>query len=84
MIYMEKVSAFSTFVAKAKAKVYFEEGNKAYREKDYINAIHLYTQGIQENCQDVQLNTRLYNNRTMAKYYLDKIYLFVLLPYLEI
>ena len=55
------------------AKVYFEEGNKEYNKKEACNAIYFFTEGIQVNCKDVQLNATLYNNRATAYFNLGKI-----------
>ena len=48
------------------AEVYKTEGNKRYRQKDFINAIHFYTEGINVNCKDEELKAELYSNRAEA------------------
>lgn len=53
--------------------MYCVEGNTAYKEKDYLNAVHFFTEGIAVKCKDVQLNAKLHSNRATANYYLGKI-----------
>ena len=66
-------SAVSLHFVLAIAEVYKNEGNDAYQEKDYSNAIHFYTEGIKVNCKDEELNAKLYNNRATAYFYLGEI-----------
>ena len=42
------------------------EGNEAYRKKDYSNAVYLYTEGIEVNSKDEDLKAKLYSNRAVA------------------
>lgn len=53
-----------------KAEAYKTKGNDEYGKKNFINAIHLYTKGIQVNCKDKELNAKLYSNRAIAHFYL--------------
>ena len=53
--------------------MYQEEGDKEFTRKEVCNAIYFYTEGIQLNCKDVQLNAELYSNRATAYYHLGKI-----------
>ena len=57
-----------------KAEVYKNEGNDEYARKDFNNAIHFYTKGIQVNCRDDGLNAKLYSNRATAHFYLGEIF----------
>lgn len=61
--------------------MYAEEGNKEYSKKEAYNAIYFYTEGIQVNCKDVQLNAKLYSSRATAYFYLGKILFFVIFIY---
>ncbi|XP_078368263.1 uncharacterized protein LOC144652105 [Oculina patagonica] len=62
---------------RAIAEVYKNQGNEEYRKKDFINAIHFYTEGIKVNCKDDKLKAQLYCNRAIANYkfgkYLDSL-----------
>ena len=55
------------------AEVYLEEGNKEYKNKELLNAIYFYTEGLQVNCKDDKLNAKLYSNRAIAYYRSGKI-----------
>ncbi|XP_022778205.1 tetratricopeptide repeat protein 4-like, partial [Stylophora pistillata] len=56
---------------RAKAKVFLEKGNEAYKqEKDYTCAVHFYTQGIHVECKDTRLIAILYSNRAAAHFHL--------------
>jgi len=55
------------------AEVYKNEGNDEYWKKEYINAVHFYTEGIKVNCKDNELNAKLYNNRATSYFYLGEI-----------
>ena len=48
------------------ADVFFQEGNKEYRKKELKNALCFYTEGINVNCKDDELNAKLYSNRATA------------------
>ena len=58
------------------AQVYFQEGNKECRGKDFNSAIHFYTEGIKVNCKDDELNAKLYSNRATAHFRLGEILLY--------
>ena len=62
---------FNSFLL-AIAEVYKNQGNEEYRKKDFINAIHFYTEGIKVNCKDKELKAQLYSNRAIANYKLGK------------
>ncbi|PFX17018.1 Tetratricopeptide repeat protein 28 [Stylophora pistillata] len=53
-----------------KAKVCLEVGNLEYRKGQTNEAINTYTEGLQVNCKDVQLNAKLYSNRAAAHFHL--------------
>ena len=55
-----------------KAEAYKNKGNDEYGKKNFINAIHLYTEGIKVNCKDKELNAKLYSNRATAHFYLGR------------
>ena len=59
------------------ADVYREEGNKEYRRKELKNAVYFYTEGIQVNCKDIQLNAKLFSNRATTHFYLGEVILFL-------
>lgn len=48
------------------------EGDDKYRNKQPHNAIHFYSEGLQVNCRDDQLNAELYSKRAEASFYLGK------------
>ena len=53
------------FFITATADVYSNEGNEAFKKGDFINAIHFYTRGIKVNCNEKELEAKLYNNRAI-------------------
>ncbi|KAL9981556.1 hypothetical protein ACROYT_G010273 [Oculina patagonica] len=53
---------------RAIAEVYKNQGNEEYRKRDFINAIHFYTEGIKVNCKDDELDAKLYCNRAIANF----------------
>ena len=57
------------------AEVYFLEGDKELEKKDLFNAIYFYTEGIEVNCKDNELNATLYNNRATAYFHSGEILL---------
>ena len=59
----------------AMAEVYKNEGKQHYIEKDYTRAIASYSEGIQVECDDEELNAKLYSNRAVAHYRLGKRWL---------
>ena len=60
------------FVSLAIAEVYKNEGNNEYRKNDFRNAVYFYTEGINVNCKDKELEAKLYSNRATAHYYLGE------------
>ncbi|XP_078372307.1 uncharacterized protein LOC144655981 [Oculina patagonica] len=72
-----KTLEFDNDTLRAIAEVYMIEGNKEYREKEFNNAIHFFTEGIKVNCKDEVLNAKLYSNRATAHfvvgYYTDTL-----------
>ena len=63
---------FQFFFVSAIAEVNKNQGNEEYRKRDFINAIHFYTEGIKVNCKDEELNAQLYSNRAIANFKLGK------------
>ena len=55
------------------AEVYLLEGNKEYKNKELLNAIYFYTEGLQVNCKDDKLNAKLYSNRATAYFHSGEI-----------
>ncbi|CAH3172666.1 unnamed protein product, partial [Porites evermanni] len=53
---------------RAIAEVYKTEGNREYNKKNFNNAINYYTEGINVNCKDQDLNAKLYSNRAAAHF----------------
>lgn len=62
------------FFLLAKAEAYKNEGNDEYRKKEYSNAIQIYTEGIEVNCKDDELNAQLYTNRATAHFCLGEVF----------
>lgn len=55
------------------AEAYKLEGNKAYKEKDYLSALEKYTQGISECGEDeISLKSDLLRNRSITNLYLQR------------
>ncbi|KFP13826.1 Tetratricopeptide repeat protein 4, partial [Egretta garzetta] len=52
------------------ARMYKNEGNEYFREKDYKRAIVAYTEGLKKKCEDPELNAMLHTNRGAAQFYL--------------
>ncbi|KFP33874.1 Tetratricopeptide repeat protein 4, partial [Colius striatus] len=52
------------------AKMYKNEGNEYFREKDYRKAVISYTEGLKKKCEDPELNAVLHTNRGAAQFYL--------------
>ncbi|CAH3182476.1 unnamed protein product, partial [Porites evermanni] len=50
------------------AEVYKNEGNDEYKKNNFNNAIQFYTEGIEVNCKDEELNAILYSNRAAARF----------------
>ena len=57
------------------AEVYFQDGNKQFRGKDFDNSIHFYTEGIKVNSKDNELKAKLYCNRATANLRLGEIFI---------
>ena len=55
------------------AETHKNAGNDAFGKHDFVKAINLYTEGIEEKCKDEDLNAKLYNNRASAHYHLGKV-----------
>ncbi|XP_022782962.1 uncharacterized protein LOC111323793 [Stylophora pistillata] len=53
--------------AEAIAEVYLKDGDNEYSKGEAYNAVHLYTEGLQVNCKDIQVNAALYSNRAAAQ-----------------
>ncbi|XP_078362820.1 uncharacterized protein LOC144646972 [Oculina patagonica] len=49
-----------------KAEIFKYKGNHECSKKNLNNAIHFYTEGIKVNCEDDELNAKLYSNRATA------------------
>lgn len=52
------------------AKIYKNEGNDYFKEKDYEKAVTSYTEGLKKKCADPDLNAVLHTNRAAAQYYM--------------
>uniref|UniRef100_A0A8B9IPY0 Tetratricopeptide repeat domain 4 n=1 Tax=Anser cygnoides TaxID=8845 RepID=A0A8B9IPY0_ANSCY len=52
------------------AKMYKNEGNEYFREKDYGRAVVSYSEGLKKKCEDAELNAVLHTNRGAAHFYL--------------
>lgn len=50
------------------AHVYRNQGNKAFKKGDFLNAVLFYTEGIKVNCNDIELKAKLYNNRAIVHF----------------
>ena len=55
------------------AEVYNDEGDEEYRKKEFNHAIQFYTEGLEVNCKDDELNAKLYSNRATANFNFGKI-----------
>ncbi|KAM7427797.1 Tetratricopeptide repeat protein 4 [Porites harrisoni] len=56
---------------RAIAEVYKNEGNDEYKQNNFNNAVQFYTEGIEVNCKDEELNAILYSNRAAARFNLE-------------
>ena len=54
------------------AQVYMQEGDAEYNKNEFRNATGFYTEGINVNCKDEQLNAILYTNRAISNFCLGK------------
>lgn len=52
------------------AATYKEDGNFYLKHKKYNMAIYSYSEGIKLKCQNEELNSILYNNRSAAHFFL--------------
>nr|XP_033771378.1 tetratricopeptide repeat protein 4 isoform X1 [Geotrypetes seraphini] len=52
------------------AKIYKDEGNDYFKEKEYKKAVVIYTEGLRKQCSDRDLNAILHTNRAAAEFYL--------------
>ncbi|XP_049665185.1 tetratricopeptide repeat protein 4 isoform X2 [Accipiter gentilis] len=52
------------------ARMYKNEGNEYFRERDYGRAVVAYTEGLKKKCEDPELNAVLHTNRGAAQFYL--------------
>ena len=59
------------------AEVYKNEGNAEYQKREFTNAINFYTEGINVNCRDDELNSKLHSNRATSHFYQGKVLLLV-------
>ena len=50
------------------AEVYMNQGNEEYSKDDFRNATDFYTEGINVNCKDEELNAKLYSNRGTVQF----------------
>ena len=64
--------------------MYRNEGNEAYKRRDFNNAVHFYTEGIKVNCKDDDLNAKLYSNRATANFYLGRVVLIPISGYFNV
>lgn len=72
LIYGDCINNNQHFFVLEKAEAYKSKGNDEYGEKNFSNAIRLYTEGIKVNCKDKELNAKLYSNRAIAHFYLGR------------
>lgn len=52
------------------ATTYKEDGNFDMKNKKYRMAIFSYTEGLNQKCENTELNASLYNNRSAAHFFL--------------
>ncbi|GAB0193201.1 tetratricopeptide repeat protein 4 [Grus japonensis] len=52
------------------ARMYKNEGNEYFREKDYRRAVTAYTEGLKKQSEDAELSAVLHTNRGAAQFYL--------------
>ncbi|XP_068758269.1 tetratricopeptide repeat protein 28-like [Montipora capricornis] len=62
---------FDEETLRAIAEVYKDEGNDEYKRREFTNAVDFYSQGLQVNCKDDDLNAKLHSNRATAHFYLE-------------
>ena len=73
MRYIWKLRYLSIIIIVAIAEVYKNEGNDEYKKSNFNKAIQFYTEGIEVNCKDEELNAKLYSNRAAANLNLGKL-----------
>lgn len=54
------------------ARMYRNEGNAYFRERDYRRAVVAYSEGLQKSCQDPELSAVLHTNRGAAHFHLGE------------
>ncbi|XP_032552750.1 tetratricopeptide repeat protein 4 isoform X2 [Chiroxiphia lanceolata] len=52
------------------ARMYKNEGNEYFKEKDYGRAVAAYSEGLRKKCEDPELNAVLLTNRGAAHFHL--------------
>ena len=62
----------SLYLLQAITEVYKEEGNSAYKEKEFHRAVDFYTQGLETKCKDDKLNAKLFCKRATAHLYMGR------------
>ena len=77
-MYQRLAYNISIFFLLAIAEVYKNQGNEEYRKRDFIIAIHFYTEGIKVKCKDEDLKAKLYCNRAIANFKLGKNCFYIL------
>lgn len=54
------------------AKMYKNEGNEYFKERDYRRAVVAYSEGLKKSCQEPELNAVLHTNRGAAHFHLGE------------
>ena len=62
--------------------MYLQEGNKAFRENEFRDAIYFFTEGLKVNCKDDVKTAKLYSNRATTHYKMGKILVHVRMAFL--
>lgn len=57
---------------KVLAEIYKEQGDQAYINKEFADAVSLYTKALEVNIKDDEFNAKLYSNRFRCNIYLGK------------
>ena len=52
------------------AEIYKEQGDQAYNNKEFANAVSLYTKALEVNIKDDEFNAKLYSKRFRSNIYL--------------
>ena len=58
------------------------QGNEEYSKDDFRNATDFYTEGINVNCKDQELNSKLYSNRASVQFLRGEYFFIHLLTFL--